>query len=361
MQIKSYNSTELKEFVGSDFYNNLNRIPMSTHRALSHTKNPDVQDDDELLWAAYEEEELVGYVGVLPNYIVENLERKKIFWLSCFWVDEKFRKENVASMLFFLLIKKYGKQLFVSNFLPSLESMYQSLSIFKPTIYKSGSQFYCQSCFHDILPVRYPKIKFLTQLLRVGDLLMNGLFGFRRLFYKPLSINSTVVSDTNFDAEFNDFLHSFYTDKNYVEKSSAHFDWMINYPWVLQGEPDDESKRYYFSSKSKQFGYESVKFYKENQLKAFLWLKIRDKKLSVSYIFTEDAMTDDIAAYILHKVFMEKLLILTVFDERIANKIRTHRILYLFERFIKCAYILPKTQEATPDFFQEGDGDKVLT
>ncbi|MCL2312059.1 MAG: GNAT family N-acetyltransferase, partial [Firmicutes bacterium] len=132
MEIKSYTRNELKTFIDSDFYKNLEQIPISYHRAISHIQNPDVQDDDELLWAAYENEKLIGYVGVLPNYIAENQERKKIYWLSCFWVDENYRKENVASLLFFPLIKKYGKHLIVSNFLPNLEKMYQNIGIFQP-------------------------------------------------------------------------------------------------------------------------------------------------------------------------------------------------------------------------------------
>jgi hypothetical protein len=361
MQIKSYNPSELKEFIGSDFFKNLNRIPISYHRAVSHIQNPDVQNDDELLWAAYENEQLVGYVGVLPNFIVENQERKKIFWLSCFWVDESFRKGNVASMLFFPLIKKYGKQLIISNFLPSLEKMYQSLSIFKPTLYKSGAQFFCKSCFNDILPVRFPKTRFLKPLLKVFDGLVNLLLGFRKLFYKPVPIHSKTISDTNFDADFQYFIHSFYKDKNYVGRFAEHFDWILNYPWVLQGKPDEESKRYYFSSKSKQFCYDSVKFYKNNELKAFLLLKIRNRKLTVSYVFAEDEMIDDVAAYILQKRINEKLIMLTIFDERISNKIRGHKIQYIFERFYKRAYILPKMQEITPEIFQEGDGDNVFT
>jgi len=130
---------------------------------------------------------------------------------------------------------------------------------------------------------------------------------------------------------------------------------------VLQGKPDKESKRYYFSSKSEQFCYDSVKFYQNNELKAFLLLKIRDKKLTVSYVFAEDEMLDDVAAYILQKVCNEKLIMFSVFDERISNKIRNHRIQYIFERLNKHAYILPKGSEITPESFQEGDGDNVFT
>ncbi|MDR0206900.1 MAG: GNAT family N-acetyltransferase [Bacteroidales bacterium] len=361
MEIISYTPTELKVLIESELYKKLEQIPISYHRAISHIQNPAVQDDDELLWAAYENEKLTGYVGVLPNYIVENQVRNKTYWLSCFWVDEKYRKENVASLLFFSLIKRCGKQLIVSNFLPNLEKMYLSIGIFKPTFYKTGSQFFCKSCFHNILPVRFPKIRFIKPLLKFGDWIINVLLFFRKMFFKPLNINSVIAVNSNFDDEFQAFLQLLNKNRNYIERFSAHFNWIIKYPWVLQGKQDKESKRYFFSSKSEQFCYDSVKFYQNCELKAFLLLKIRDKKLTVSFIFSEDEMLDDVAAYILRKVRNEKLIMLTVFDDRISNKIRNHRIQYIFERLIKRAYILPKTLNITPDIFQEGDGDNVFT
>jgi len=361
MEIKSYTRNGLKTFIDSEFFKNLEQIPISYHRAISHIQNPDVQDDDELLWAAYKNEKLIGYVGVLPNYIVENQERKRVFWLSCFWVDENYRKENVASLLFFPLVKKYGKHLIVSNFLPNLEKMYQSIGIFQPTLYKTGTQFFCKSCFHNILPARFPIIRFLKPFFVFFDCFHNIFLNCRKLFYKPPIINSKIVSNTNFDDEFQIFLQSFYKNRNYVERLAVHFDWIIKYPWVLQGKQDRESKRYYFSSKSEQFCYDSVKFYQNNELKAYLLLKIRDKKLTVSYVFAEDEMLNEVAAYILQKVCNEKLIMFTVFDERISNKIRNHRIQYIFERLNKRAYILPKGSEITPESFQEGDGDNVFT
>jgi hypothetical protein len=237
--------------------------------------------------------------------------------------------------------------------------MYQNLGIFKPTLYKQYSQFYCKSCTGDILPTRFPKIRFLKPILRFCDGVFNVFLLFRKMFIKSLQIHSQIVSDANFDSEFQDFLLSFYKEKDYVVRLSEHFDWILNYPWVLQGKPDDESKRYYFSSKAIQFCYDSVKFYKNNELKAYLLLRIRDRKLTVSYFFAADEMMDDVVSYILQKVRKEKFIFVTTSDKRVTNKIRSHRIHYIFERFMKRAYILPKTLELTPEMFQEGDGDNV--
>ncbi|MDR2206391.1 MAG: hypothetical protein LBE36_09605 [Flavobacteriaceae bacterium] len=339
----------------------MNQIPISRHRAIAHIQNPDADENDILLWAAYENEQLLGYVGVLPGYINTNQVREKIFWVSTFWVNENLRNGNLASMLFFPLIKQCGDKLLISNFLPSLEKMYQSLGVFRPTLYKFGSRFYLRSCFGDILPTRFPKIRFLKPLFRASDFVINSLLSIKKIFYKPIKFHSEIASDINFDEDFQDFINAFYKKNNFAERFSEHFEWILKYPWILQGKQDSESKRYYFSSKSEQFEYDSTAFFRSGKLNAFLLLKTKNRNLTVSYVFADDDMMDDVSAYILKKISDENLILLTIFDERIVNKIRKSGMRYIFERRCKRAYILPKTQNIAPDIFQEGDGDYVFT
>jgi hypothetical protein len=263
--------------------------------------------------------------------------------------------------------------------------MYQSLGIFNPTLYKFGTQFYCKSCFGKILPTRFPKIRVLKPAFSFVDLLLNLMLQlFRRVFlpqrtqrnhkehklkYPYIQPFVTFVKNpcalcgkNNIsDNELQDFLHSFYKDKNYVERFAEHFDWILNYPWVLQEKPDAESQRYYFSSKSEQFGYEAIKFFKNNKLTAFVLLKIRDQKLTLSYIFADDDLIEDITVCILNKVLTENISILTIYDDRVAHSIKKQRKRYLFSRRCRQPFILPKTLNLTPDVFQEGDGDNVFT
>jgi hypothetical protein len=96
-------------------------------------------------------------------------------------------------------------------------------------------------------------------------------------------------------------------------------------------------------------------------LSALALLKTRDRKLSVSYIFGEDEMYEDVTNFIQQKIAHEKLRMLTTFDEQIANRIRKHRTRYLFKHSYKRPYIIPKMLEISPEVFQEGDGDNAFT
>lgn len=361
MQIQSYNRRQLKEFIDSEFYRMLNKIPISRHRAISQINNPDCDDEDILLWSAYDDNSLIGYVGALPGFAYISGENKKIYWLSCFWVDENYRKGNLASSLFFPLMKQYGNQLLISNFIPSLESTYQSIGIFQPTKYHYKAQFYLRFSLTEVLAGRFPKLSFLKPLYRLTDWLLNGIGAVRKPFLKTLKENRKIVTDKNFDKDFQDLLNTHRQHADYIKRDADHFEWIIKYPWVLQDKPDNDSKRYYFSSKALQFEYQPVKIYHNDKLTGFALLKIRDKKLTVSYLYADNNTTPAICSFLMNKAKTEKLKMIITFDERLSAEIKKYRQRYIIVRETKEPHIFAKKIDILVDCFQEGDGDKVFT
>lgn len=361
MQISSYNRHQMKELIDSDFYKKSERIPISYHRAVSHIHNPDCTDDDILLWTADEDEKLVGYVGVLPGVAHVHDKDEKVFWLSCFWVDEQCRNGNAASLLFFPLIKQYGSRLLISNFIPSLEPMYQRLGIFQPTLYKHGTGFYVKSHFSKMIPARVSKTRYFKPLFVVLDVCVNALFSIRKSFVKKPVPKLELKEDRVFNDEFQELLDSFRRGTDFMKRDSAHFEWILNYPWVLQEQPDNDSKRYYFSSKAAQFYHKSLKMYRENRLVGYALLKVRDGFLTVDYLYAHDKDIEDLAACILGLVEKENLKKITTFDERLSAEIKKQKGRYLFLREIERPYIITKGIPLTSSAFQEGDGDAVFT
>lgn len=361
MQIESYNRAQLKEFIESDFYKSLDKIPISYHRAISHINNPDCSDDDILLWAAYEGGSLAAYAGVLPEIFHLNKIPTKIYWLSCFWVDERYRSLNLASSLFFPLIKRYKDQLLISNFVPELEKTYQGLGIFQPTIFKSGYRFYLRFNLADIIASRHPQKPFLKSTFKIVDSFANILLSARTPFHKRWKTEFNIIESNDFDDEFHSFTDQFKLNSNYIERSLKHFEWIIKYPWIIQAKPDKESKRYYFSSKSNRFEYCSLKIYQEKKLQGYVLLKVRDKALTVSYIFATDAVVKDIAGYILDKAYAEKIKTIMTFDTRLVAEISKYRNRFVFYKEFKRPYIITKKIDIPASLFQEGDGDSVFT
>ncbi len=362
MRLVTYNKKELQEFIESDFFREMERIPISKHRAISHINNPFCSDDDILLWTAFDNNDLIGYVGVLPDIIEQEGKKEKIYWLSCFWVDETQRLKNVASVLFFPLIKLYGKQLFISNFLFSLEKTYQKLGIFQATQNNYGYDFYRNFDFAEKIKSRYPKLKFLMPFYVFFEKLFNSILtGFRKLFYRPLTVKEKVVENCEFDTELNDFLSAFSQTDNQIVRDTSYFNWVVNYPWILQGKENKDSKRYHFSSISQHFEYRSIKIYSSEKIVGFILLRIRNKHLTISFLYLQNDNYEDAANYILNIACMENLNVITTFDDRLSKSLTDKKRRFIYRKRATKKYIFPKNNPIESSVFQEGDGDSVFT
>jgi len=359
MEIKTYNKKELEDFVVSDLFRTQYSIPISYHRAISQINNPYCSDDDILLWAAYKNTILVGYVGVLPDLICNKGVEEKVFWLSCFWVDDNFREKNLASQLLYLLLKQYKNQLYISNFLFSLEKMYQDLGIFQPTQYLHGQLFFRKLDLSNLLAARFPKIKPLIPVYLLAEKSINlvlDIFGRIGVGKNPTDVK--VVESLDFDDELQDFLTSF-QGTDFI-RTIKHFDWIVRYPWVLEGFSDNESKKYYFSSKSVQFEYRSIKLYDADKLVGYVFARIRDRKLTLGYVHVPDCYINGVGSYLLALTRNEDLLSITCFDGRLFAFFNIQKG-FILKKKERRPFIFPKKSDLDVSIFQEGDGDSIFT
>ena len=362
MQIISYTKSELQELIESDFFRRLNKIPISKHRALSQINNPYCADDDILLWVAYENETLMGYSSVLPDMITCNGREEKIYWASSIWRTESEKKSTLALTLLLKTFEQYKSQLFITDFNPKVEKTYSRLRIFKRGDTEIGATFYRNLAFSQVIERRFPKLKRIIPFYLFLEKCFNfTLFLGRKLTTRKIKTNFSIVENTVFDAEFDNFVKNYCLTNQLVERDSVYFNWIIKYPWVLQKKPDNESKRYYFSSVSEQFEYHSVKIYDRQKLIGFMFLKIRDKRLTISFSYLNNDCAKDVVVYILQLANAKNLDVITSFDKKIMSELTKKRTKYVFAKKTKKKYFFPRNFDITSSFFQEGDGDMVFT
>jgi len=361
MQIISYTKIQLQGFIDDEFFKVLSKIPITYHRAVSQVNNPYASDEDVLLWAAYEKASLVGYVGVLPDLISLENNKRKIYWLSCFWIDESFRNNNLASQLFFLLLRQYKNQLYISNFLFSLENIYQNLGIFKPTQYLIGSTFYLRFCFAPLVQARYANMKLLVLIYGFIERSLNVIMILKKLFTRKVNVKIKLEENCTLDDELEHFISYFSSTNKKVVRNIQHFNWILTYPWVLNGKSDLDSSRYYFTSKAAYFEHRTVKFYLSNKLSGFVFLTLKNKSLKVCYIYANDECVCHIADYLISCAEILKLNEIIVYDNQLIKHLKIRRGKFLYVRNIKQAYIFPENDDITASVFQFGDGDAVFT
>lgn len=366
ISIKSYNKQELSDFIHGDLFRQLENIPISFHRALSQIQNPFAAEEDTLLWAAYEGGILAGYVGVLPDVLHVHDKTKKIYWLSCFWVENAFKDANLASQLFFTLIKRYKNQLFVSNFLFNLENTYQSLGVFQPTQYKTGNQFYIYPDFYPLLKAKWGQDFWLTKFYRflepliIWNVKINLDVNYS-ILKKKNSKEFSFQNVSTWDNELTDFQSECMMQYTLNKRNKTYFEWVLTYPWLKNNSENIFPEKYYFSSYTPDFENIIIKIYKKGILTGWALLVIKNKAITLKYIFSKDDIFKEISTYILNLSFDKKVHSIICYDDRINHFLQNDWVFFCYKKNIKKAYLFPKNAEISHTLFQEGDGDSVFT
>jgi len=361
MVIKSYTKKELREFIDSDFYAILSKVPISYHRAISHIHNPVISEKDILLWVAYENAATIGYIGVLPDRWETKKVKADICWLSCFWVDEKHRKDNVASMLMMSVLREHSHNLMISNFLYSLEESYQKIGIFHPVEYKHGYEYYIRARFTKLIVSKYPYIKKAEPVIQLAETFINQLFSFWKWLHPTLKVSPEIQADLRFDDELNTFLKDYTSSQGLNQRTAEYFNWIYSYRWVLEGKRDKQSERYYFSSVSDKFTYIPVRIYDEGRLSGFALLKLRDASLTISFLYAADQYLSDLTNYIFNIVKTEQIDVISCFDRRLCRYLQRLNSRYILKRKRRQPYLFPLTMSCDVRSLQEGEGDSVFT
>src|SRR5215216_4877386 len=116
MEIKTLTPAQLQAFIETDEFKAMPVIPISTHRALSHVTNPRVEPNDVIMIMAYEEDKMVGYLGVLADRIYNDTGSFKCGWLSCMWVDPTLRGRGIAKHLLSTAFANWQNHILVTEF-----------------------------------------------------------------------------------------------------------------------------------------------------------------------------------------------------------------------------------------------------
>ena len=72
MEIKTFTVNDLKAALVSEEFWQAPTLPITKHRALSYCRNPRADADDPVLLVAYRDDQVIGYLGILPDISTAN-------------------------------------------------------------------------------------------------------------------------------------------------------------------------------------------------------------------------------------------------------------------------------------------------
>jgi len=291
MDMILYTKSSLQEFIMSDHFRELENIPISFRRAFSQIHNPRLEEEDVLLAVYFDGNKTAGYLGAMPDLIFREGKKEKVYWLTCYWVDPVYKPHKLAAKLYKRVLEELKGDAFVTNLVPWSERLYERMGAFLPVMVKMGHRGYMRLNLAEILPPKKPIFKSLLPLLKMGDTLFNLFADLRFCLNKGEERFPFVYTYcSRFDESMQPFIEKV-SGADWIKKGVKELNWILDYPWVIGGATKDaDSERYYFSSLSKRFFHQLVKINApDGELKALILLTVRDNKLTIPYVFSEDA------------------------------------------------------------------------
>ncbi|MCW3125310.1 MAG: family acetyltransferase [Bacteroidetes bacterium] len=368
MQIKTYNSAQLNDLILSDEFRTMPVIPISTHRAISHIRNPRVDPDDVLMIIMYDYTGMVGYLGVLADRIYNSAgEEFKCGWLSCMWVDPEQRGKGIAKQLLNTAFKSWNDHILVTEFTPEAKGLYDRSGNFNALRSNDGLRCYLRFNLHEVLPKKNEKYKPYSSLLKLVDAVANIPVDVKLKRLPPLKYSQHRFEPVSGHVrdDVDQFIRSFQA-YSFERRDVRDLNWIMEYPWLVQSGTTEESHRYHFSSVADRFQNLSVKMMDGDRMIGFLHLTIRDNHLKMPYAFISKENVRDVMEYIYDVMLTLRLNMLTVFHKDIVAYLQQNSNSFIYKRPIKRNYIITKKLDAhfadkDKLIIQDGDADCAFT
>lgn len=364
IEIRLLNKQLLSEFINSREYQKLKHLPISKHRAISHINNPRANDTDILLLLALQNKQLVGYLGVLPEQIINNNKVEKWGWLSCLWIDENQRGKKIALQLVQKSLELWNKKILITEFTDPAKRLYDKTKSFVNLKHKKGLRLYVRFSLQTILPPKKNLFRKAKPLLKVLDFLLNAIFDCRFYFLNEKLKNISLKHIEHIDNEIENFIKDKQQNQLF-KRGTQELNWILKNPWIINSEEDSNSKKYHFSSVDKRFEFVPLKIYnKQNKLIAFIIFSRRNDDLKIPYLYHDNCL-ETIVKVVNYHLIKWKIKTFTCFHNELALKLKKQSTSALFKKEINRNYLVSNlfdSQLIESKFeIQDGDGDCSFT
>lgn len=356
IELETFTKTQLKVLVESERFSQFSFLPITQHRALSHCNNPKANNDDVLLILAIENQELAGYLGILPDEIICQNGKEKLVWLSTIYVDSRFRGKKIAQQLLAKAFECYDGRIALTEFTAEAERLYNKTGQFLYICPKLGKRYYFLSNLEELLPQKFQTFQSFESVLKILDSSFN--FIVKTLSNKQKKLNFRYEIHHEIDEESTEYIRMFSCNRN-----AQDLHWILHYPWILQGE--EVLKKYQFSSFAKKKKTIWVKIYDEQEkLNCCAMLSSRNGHLKIPYLFGKDLK--NFIQFLSYFIRTERVKMLTCYHPQLNEELKDFGINALYSKDFERRYLFHKKIIAAlpkgfiPQF-QDGDGDCAFT
>ncbi|MFW5781425.1 MAG: hypothetical protein ACOCXD_02540 [Bacteroidota bacterium] len=367
MHLKQVKIGELNDFIKSDTYRSLNVLPITPERAKSQSLNPDSDDEDVALIIAYnEQDEITGYIGILPGKIKPELP-EKIYWNSCWWAHPK-KGSGVAMALFFQMMKVTGRKMIFAELSPATKIILKSLPGFVVPEPVEGLTGYILPDVTGFLKRRKLRNPVVIHSGCITESI-TSIFRQPAIAWRKHRLNKEAITSheeiENMNQSEGEFIQK-NQGKQLTIKTPGHFNWIKTFPWLIDKPGKEEknlSKKYFFSWIVSGFQTKFYKIHAENRLVCILVMTNREGNCKIPYIYYDKEYTGFIVEEIYRILFEQKAKSISLFHQDLIETIKEFPNPFFYTRKIikQTAWSEDLGLSEEDVILQDGDGDAVFT
>lgn len=326
MKIIEIKKIELLDFLETDLYKKSKNIPITYLRAISQVKNPRADDDDVLLIIAVNEtNNIIGYIGALPDKI-SDFPEVKVAWNSCWWTD-KTASSKIALNLLFKFFNVYSNNVMMRDLTSVTNTIIKSLKKFTVIKELKAKKYF----FRLNLSTKFPKYKLL---LKPIDTIINFILynNFKIFFYKKTKNIQTIYTN-NFSDSDEEFISNNNSNEAF-KRNVNEFNWIIKYPWIKAGETKNAfENKYYFSSIKSSFSNKVLRLKNtSNTIIAIMFFTEIDNNLEIPYIYYKKENIEIIGRAIINHIIKNKIVSFLTFNKDLIDWFNSKKYHFIIQK-----------------------------
>jgi GNAT superfamily N-acetyltransferase len=281
MTINTYTIAELHDYIASESYLQSDIVPVSTERVRSYTHNPRADQQIPVLFTLTENDRLIAYRTVLPDFFYHGTEKIAFAWLSGNYVAPEQRRKGLSTKLFKTVEEAWRGKLMYTNYAPASKAVYDNSGAFTQFMVRPGKRYYMRSALSTLYKDRFrPKV-----LLELTDWAVNGIHDLLsdNNMQFPLPPDTSAMQIETLDPTTKAIIAE-NNGGSLFGREAEELEWIHSFPWVTENAEQNLPGQYHFTRKVATF---KSLWYKIEHTKgtAFLWITVVNDKLSVPYFF----------------------------------------------------------------------------
>jgi hypothetical protein len=369
MYIREYNIDELAGFIRTDAFKESDIIPITTIRAVSQINNPRAGKNDKILFVAFEENAVAGYIGILPDKMYIENKEIKIGWISCWWTDAD-KGKSVALELFYKAMEFWPDNIMITDMIPKTKFIIDRTGEFFCPKQFSGLRCFLRFNSSTLLPQKskfFKKTGFLLSMIDflfniINDIRLNYIKIFLDRQLKKTGIRLDYVE--NIDHEADEFIKN-HRENELFCRGREELTWIKSYPWISDSVTSEaEGKKYFFSSYSKLFETRFLKIYRNNEMVGFMMTSRRGADLKIPFQYFDKNNISLIIKVIFSILIINKNSVFTTFNPHMIEYIKTCSTPFYYKRKLVndlAASVNFRNLNFKNIHLQDGDGDCAFT